>query len=236
MVFIMNTMGTMTASRYRITLARPVCLLLAGWLVCQLPAVPEAAAVGARVSGKVFVGKGKSASAANSVPWSLGQAVVFLIPQDRPAPVEPPETRAVVHQKNANFEPSFLAIRKGQTVDFVNDDDIAHNVFSFSPRKKFDLGIYPKGQKKSVTFDREGPVLYFCSIHESMNGIIYVVPSPYYALTNSLGNYAIDAVPPGRYIVRTWHSALPQGEKFLEVRTLDVTEGKPVQLDINLAR
>lgn len=146
-----------------------------------------------------------------------------------------PEAHPVISQKNARFDPPLAVVVKGQTVDFPNDDNIDHNVFSFSKVKKFDLGIYPKGEKKSLVFDREGPVLIFCSVHEQMNGILFVVPNALYALTDSAGRFSITGVPVGRYSVRTWNAAMPGASRLVEVTSIAVSAGEPVRLDINLA-
>lgn len=74
----------------------------------------------------------------------------------------------VVAQKNKAFSVKELTIKKGDTVDFLNEDDMFHNVFSLSDAKLFDLGSYPKGESKSVTFDEAGEVEIECAIHPNM--------------------------------------------------------------------
>lgn len=61
-----------------------------------------------------------------------------------------------------------LTIRVGDSIKFLNEDPWSHNVFSLSATKNFDLGLYPKGQSKSVTFDKPGQVEIECSIHPQM--------------------------------------------------------------------
>jgi len=56
----------------------------------------------------------------------------------------------------------------GDTVNFRNDDPFFHNVYSSSPVKSFDLGSYPQGQGRKVTFDKEGVVEVECAIHPEM--------------------------------------------------------------------
>ncbi len=79
-----------------------------------------------------------------------------------------------VVQKNKAFSPKELNIKVGDTVKFTNEDDFFHNVFSLSDLKTFDLGSYPKGEFKSVTFDKAGKVEVECAIHPSMLMIINV--------------------------------------------------------------
>lgn len=79
-----------------------------------------------------------------------------------------------VYQKDKKFEPLLLNINQGETVSFVNDDDIFHNVFSLSDAKLFDLGSYPKGESREVTFDQPGVIDVECAIHPTMKMTIKV--------------------------------------------------------------
>lgn len=79
-----------------------------------------------------------------------------------------------VDQKNKQFSKKSLTIKVGETVEFTNSDPFAHNVFSLSDSKSFDLGSYPQGQSKKVKFDKEGTVEVECSIHPAMQMTIEV--------------------------------------------------------------
>jgi len=119
-----------------------------------------------------------------------------------------PRNRPTISQSGTRFSPSVLVVVAGQTVDMPNDDNVAHNVFSYSPVKPFNLGIYPKGELRSVTFTRTGVVDLFCSIHRHMNAKIVVVPNPYFSQTTGGGAYSIASVPPGKYVVKIWGQGL----------------------------
>jgi plastocyanin len=73
-----------------------------------------------------------------------------------------------VAQKDKHFSVDKLEIKTGDVVSFPNQDPIFHNVFSLSPAKTFDLGSYPKGETKKVTFDKPGTVEVECAIHPTM--------------------------------------------------------------------
>ena len=73
-----------------------------------------------------------------------------------------------VGQKDKQFTKKSLTIKAGDTVKFTNQDPFFHNVFSLSELKTFDLGSYPKGESKSVTFDKAGTVDVECAIHPNM--------------------------------------------------------------------
>ena len=140
---------------------------LAALLCCvALPAAAQDASVAGRVTLAV---EGVRLA-------DLGQTVVYLAAEGAPAPA--PAKRATIRQRNAYFAPDFLAIAVGQSVDMPNDDAIFHNVFSFSKPNDFDLGLYPAGESRHVTFEHAGVVKIYCSIHETMSGTIFVSPSP----------------------------------------------------------
>ena len=141
-----------------------------------------------------------------------------------------------IRQRNATFTPGFMAVVKGQTVEMPNDDDVRHNVYSTSADNAFDLGIYDAGDSRSVTLEHPGEVDIHCSVHESMNGTIFVSPSPWYATVAADGRFAIEALPPGRYRLRTWSERLPVAQLFLRVLPgatvpVTVTIGLPAQAE-----
>jgi plastocyanin len=147
----------------------------------------------------------------------VGPLVVFLDGVAGALEYHVPSQVVRISQKNAKFSPSFLVVARGQTVEMPNDDTIFHNVFSYSKPNEMELGLYPKGESRSVVFPHAGVVRVYCSIHESMSATIFVAPSPYHALADASGGFEIRAVPPGRYRLRTWNQMLPEGSGEVEV-------------------
>lgn len=147
-----------------------------------------------------------------------------------PAPAKPAQvvTRRVM-QKGANFNPHVLPVLVGTTVEWPNEDEILHNVFSFSETQPFDLGLYKSPEIRKWTFDRPGRVDVFCSIHARMSCIILVRENPFFASTNERGNYRITDVPPGTYKLRAWHERLPS-----QVKEITVPETGEVKVDFAL--
>jgi plastocyanin len=136
----------------------------------------------------------------------------------------------VMEQRHETFVPHVLALSIGAAVDFPNHDPMLHNVFSASPAKKFDLGMYDQGETKSVTFDTAGVVRVGCNVHPKMEAFIVVHPNPYVAVTDRQGSYTITGVPAGSYQVRVWHERL--GERQMPVV---VRDGQVQPLDLQLA-
>jgi len=82
-------------------------------------------------------------------------------------------------------------------------------VFSFHDGKRFDLGMYPVGAVRKVTFDRPGLSRIFCNIHPQMAAYVLAVDSPYFGASNDAGAFAISGVPPGTYRYQAWKPGGP---------------------------
>ena len=116
---------------------------------------------------------------------------------------EPPRP-SVMDQRALRFVPHVLPIVAGTTVEFPNSDPLAHNVFSISETKRFNLGLYQKGTVRQLRFDKPGVVQLLCNVHLEMSGFIVVLPNRYFARVNPDGSYRIPGVPEGKHRVRCW--------------------------------
>lgn len=130
-------------------------------------------------------------------------AVVYL---EGVFPTAVPTGVKQVTQKDMTFVPMLLPIQTGTRVEFPNLDDTYHNIFSYSPTKRFDLGRYRPDERPipSVMFDQPGLVVLRCDIHEHMRGLILVIGSPYFVLTDAEGRYRLEGLPAGDYKLKVW--------------------------------
>jgi plastocyanin len=149
-----------------------------------------------------------------------GESVVYVeavAGKTYPAPTQHP----LIDQKGLLFQPHITVVQAGATVDFLNSDSVAHNVFwtSVGGNKKLghNLGTWPKGEKRSFKFETPGAVPVLCNVHPEMSGYIVVSPTPYYALTDKAGNYKIENVPDGSYTVTGWHEGAKNQSKPVTV-------------------
>lgn len=157
---------------------------------------------------------GKIAGWSRNSSVSQRSGVVWLVgPETRPNDDNEP----VMAQHDGQFVPSFLIVVAGQTVSMPNEDQLAHNVYSLSPAKQFDLGFYTKGEHKTVTFDRPGIVDVQCLIHAFMRARILVVPNRYYAIIAADGTFHIRNVPAGRFNLTFWADGLPSFVQVISV-------------------
>ena len=139
------------------------------------------------------------------------QAVIWLTPLGTTveAPRQDESRIPQLVQKNKSFQPSLLVIPVGGKVEFPNHDPFFHNVFSLFEGKRFDLGLYESGSTRFVQFDKAGISFIFCNIHAEMSAVVIALATPYYAISNARGEVSIPKVPPGRYELQIFHSAVP---------------------------
>lgn len=148
-------------------------------------------------------------------------AVVYLAGKIGPAPS--PASGAAMAQSDTTFAPPLLVVPLETTVEFPNEDPFFHNVFSYSAAARFDLGRYPQGSSKEVTFAEPGLVKVYCEVHESMRAAIVVVENAYWASPAEDGSFRIEGVPEGTYTAVAWHADHGKVERQVTVRAAETT-------------
>lgn len=146
-------------------------------------------------------------SVADNTGKPVADAVVYAIPEGgAPAPAR--GVTAILDQIDKEFVPFVLPVQVGTQVRFPNQDNIRHNVYSFSPARTFSLELYKGAAAPPVTFDKPGVVVMGCNIHDKMLAYIFVADTPHFARTDAAGTLVLKELPPGRYEVRAWHPRL----------------------------
>lgn len=116
-----------------------------------------------------------------------------------------PKEHAKIDQQGLKFIPHILPVLVGTTVDFQNDDDVLHNVFSpDAVAGKSNLGSWPRGETRSYTYKKLGSAVMLCSVHPEMEALVVVLPTPYFAQTDKDGSFRITDVPAGKYTLKVW--------------------------------
>lgn len=153
----------------------------------------------AQISGKINTEENKTKFRENTVVYIENAKGTF----------NPPSKSVVMNQKNLVFIPHVLPVVAGTTVDFLNSDDVLHNVFSPDKCCKFDLGTYGKSVSKSQKFDKAGSqAVLLCNVHPEMEAYVVVLQNPYFALSDKEGNFKIENVPAGNYVLKVWNEKL----------------------------
>jgi plastocyanin len=164
---------------------------------------------------------------------ALPGAVVTVRSLDAPGRRAAP-VHAVMDQVNRSFAPDLLVIPVGSTVEFPNSDSVSHQIYSFSPAKRFQLPLYRGKPYPPVHFDQPGVVTLGCNIHDEMLAYLLVTDAAWYGRTDGGGSFSAE-VPRGRYHVALWHPRLRDNDTDLE-RELTVGEGDRAELTLRLAR
>ena len=207
------------------------------WLWCNavLSLLPVALPASATVEGRVELPKSRSApvqakryeivSKGGVLSTQPPLAVVYLdgsFPQPGSLPTKE------VTQKDLTFIPALLPVRVGTKVEFPNLDDTYHNIFSYSPAKRFDLGRYRPDERPipSQVFDKPGLVTLRCDIHEHMRGLILVLSTPYFVMTDTAGHFRLSGLPAGHYTLKAWIDSRTTQEK-----PVDLENGQTLHVD-----
>ncbi len=132
----------------------------------------------------------------------VNETLVWLEPAGRTWKKPPAAFSMTTRSKT--FVPHVMAVPAGSTINFPNEDPIAHNLFSLTPGNAFDLGLYRKGAGKMHKFEAPGTVNVYCNVHPNMSAVVHVMTTPFYGFADASGNYSFD-VPPGRYRLVAWN-------------------------------
>lgn len=188
--------------------------LLRALIVTAICLAGLASAKGASISGKVTCKR----------PSASCDSVVYAERIPAPAVLPAPGRPVVLDQVNLMFVPHILPVLVGTTVVFPNHDEVPHNVYSASPAKIFNIGIYPKGASRRITFDRPGEIALLCNIHPQMSAYILVLEQPYFTVSAKDGAFTLKGLPPGKYKVTAWHPHFKPASRTMRVKDND----KPV--------
>jgi plastocyanin len=134
-------------------------------------------------------------------------AIVYAMPVNGKLPPNKPAP-AVIDQVKRRFVPMVSVVQTGASVSFPNKDNIEHDVYSFSPAKRFELNLYHGIPASPVVFDKPGLVVMGCNIHDTMVAYLLIVETPYFARTDANGTATIANVPADSYKLVAWHFRL----------------------------
>ena len=129
----------------------------------------------------------------------------------------PPAHSLRMVQKNETFVPRVLPVLSGSLVEFPNQDNFYHNVFSVVSGDRFDLGRFPKGKSAGEVLTQPGVAVVRCEIHPRMKAYIKVLENPFFATPDPKGNFEIVGVPSGTYTVKAWHPTKGEQERSVSV-------------------
>ena len=144
-------------------------------------------------------------------------------------PQTPVSTQPVtIDQHGCVYTPRVVGMRVGQTLQIKNSDAFLHNVHGYSGKdNSFNVGQPVAGQVSTFKPKNEEVMLHVqCDIHKWMNAYVGVTNNPYFAVSDTAGNFTIDKVPAGTYTIEAWQ------EKYGPVtKTITVKPGATTTID-----
>jgi plastocyanin len=199
-------------------------LVFVGLLLVFSPPLLAADGVGT-IKGTITVGGKATTDAVVSVEDLSKEQVKLQMSQNKPQ-------KRIMDQRNMKFVPTAVAIIAGETVDFPNNDNSWHNVYSKGGANDFDLGLYAPGKTRSQKFDKPGVSRILCNAHPNMESFVIVKDHPFFSTTDSRGNYEIKNMPLGKVRIEIWHPSLGVRSESIEI----VRAGEVYPLNVDLKK
>jgi len=160
-----------------------------------------------------------------------GPVLVYLEPLDAGSAAPTPGAAATIRPKDGAFSPALLVVMRGQELRFASDAKLVHRIFSYAEGNAFERKLPAGTLAEALTFDHPGEVPYYCSLHPSERGTIFVAPSPWFATADAHGEIRIGDVPPGRYRLHVWGEGVQAPPREIRVR-----QGEVAALDVDVRR
>ncbi len=154
---------------------------------------------------------------------ALTNVVVYLDKVKEGKPFPPELSNAKIDQKGCKFKPFLQVMRNATELAAVNDDPILHNIHTYeilgrARKTVFNVSQSQRGTiKKRVALKRGNALKVECDAHDFMHGFIFVAKNPYFAVVDENGNFTIDNIPPGKYIIKAWHGKLREQKAKVDV-------------------
>ncbi len=190
---------------------------LASMLLAALAVAGTARADGSTIRGKVDATPAKY----------VAETVVYL--KNVPGSYKP--HKLSMDQRGMQFIPHILTVTQGDTVEFLNNDNVAHNVYT-PDGEGYNLGTFKQHENAKYTYNKPGVYAQLCSIHPEMLAYVFVGQNPYAAAVDAKGRYEIKGVPAGTYQLAVWNgSKLRAADK-----TVTVTAGKASEVNLSIQR
>ena len=162
---------------------------------------------------------------------AVESAVVYLVEVAKGKAWSPPGKVPQLDNAKCRFEPEVQVIPAG-SLDVVNSDPVLHNTHGYyGKRTAFNLALPNQGQRIPVELKRAGEVRVDCDAHGWMEGWVYVVDNPYFAITGADGKFSITDVPPGNYTLVAVQPLTGPVEQ-----PVTVTENQATELTIELKK
>ena len=158
----------------------------------------------------------------SKIGTKLADMVVYLEPLDGQI-LERSSKEVVVGQLGKSFAPYISVSQVGSKVNFVNQDDITHHIYSAGSDNKFSFKIRAGKTNSSTLFEHASEVAMGCNIHDWMSGYLLLVNTPHFGKTDEAGQVSFNLAEHGKYKVVVWHPQM-QADNNRMTQEKDITK------------
>lgn len=135
----------------------------------------------------------------------VSNTVVFIKNISQGKALDLPAERRFLDQKRCRYEPHILLVPVGATLQMKSSDATLHTIH-MEGAATYNLPFPFPNQIISRSMPTAGLVDLKCNGgHTWMNAEMFVVPHPYYAVTDESGRFELTDVPAGEYELVAWH-------------------------------
>jgi len=125
-------------------------------------------------------------------------------------------------------------VQTGTAIEFPNDDNVHHNVYSISRAKRFQLPLYKDIAPDPVVFDKAGSVVLGCNIHDWMVAHVRVLDTPHFGKSDAQGSVTLNDLMDIEYEVEVWHPHKRRRVNTTSRHTAKNQSGEPIKLTITM--
>ncbi len=140
----------------------------------------------------------------------LKDTIIHLANVEKGKPFSP--KMQVFHIDRCRANEYVIGTKNGENVMVENTDPIQHEIATYEVRNIYsdqtsNRPVPPKSSQVRSIFARKDAENYIikCNLHPFLQTHAYLVQNPYYAVSDSEGNFSIENIPPGTYEVVAWH-------------------------------
>ena len=135
----------------------------------------------------------------------------------------------LINSENCKFSPDVNVVKQGESFIVDNLDAVMHNSQVYQAERGKIIQNLPVPPEEvtngKVTFQRKYRIFQMiCGMHEFMQTWGYRIQNPYYFITKLGGEFKMDNIPPGDYILSAWHYLMKRQKRKIHIAESDVVD------------
>jgi len=144
-----------------------------------------------------------------------------------------PRKMQTLHLNLCHANKYVIGIKNGEDILLENTDPIKHEIATYEiygshRNQTSNKNVLPANSQVRSAFIKPGAPEFIlkCNLHPFLQTRGYIVNNPYFATSDTEGNFHIENIPPGTYEVTAWHPFVP-----VQKGTVTIEVGKSAKFD-----